>query len=171
MHKMMLVVSLKTAEGTLCMVLHSIAYYQYGIAQHSIVWHCMVVSLKTAEGTPVATLAKQRGPNVLLTKPRNKKSEEEKQWKGLQWPLYHNKEAPMHVLGFLLTKHTEKLENNKCYCQVTNLRCQQRAVSRLWSQFHFIASTAAEILRMFCKMEITSEITLTNPHIYKIIVA
>ena len=27
----------------------------------------------------------------------------------------------MHVLGFLLTKHTEKLENNKCYCQVTNL--------------------------------------------------
>ena len=43
----------------------------------------MVVSLKTAEGTPVATLAKQRGPNVLLTKPRNKKSEEEKQWKGL----------------------------------------------------------------------------------------
>ena len=65
----------------------------------------------------------------------------------------------MHVLGFLLTKHTEKLENNKCYCQVTNLRCQQRAVSRLWSQFHFIASTAAEILNMFCKMEITSEYT------------
>ena len=161
MHKMMLVVSLKTAEGTLCMVLHSIAQHTISMVLHSIVQY----------GIAWLSLSRQR--------------------KGLQWPLQPNKEAPTSCLQnpeiknqkkknsgrdssghFTTTKRPQcmswvsclrntqkKLENNKCYCQVTNLRCQQRAVSRLWSQFYFIASTAAEILRMFCKMEITSEYT------------
>ena len=161
MHKMMLVVSLKTAEGTLCMVLHSIAQHTISMVLHSIVQYGIAwLSLsRQRKGLQWPLQPNKEAPTSCLQNPEIKKSEEEKQWKGLQWPLYHNKEAPMHVLGFLLTKHTEKLENNKCYCQVTNLRCQQRAVSRLWSQLYFIASTAAEILRMFCKMEITSEYT------------
>ena len=83
MHKMMLVVSLKTAEGTLCMVLHSIAQHTISMVLHSIVQY----------GIAWLSLSRQR--------------------KGLQWPLQPNKEAPTSCLQNPEIKNQKKKNSGR----------------------------------------------------------
>ena len=99
MHKMMLVVSLKTAEGTLCMVLHSIAQHTISMVLHSIVQYGIAwLSLsRQRKGLQWP----QRGPNVLLTKPRNKKIRRRKTVEGTLVATLPQQRGPNACPGFL----------------------------------------------------------------------